>query len=313
MTAPSVLAEPRTRTVPQRSPRRGGLLRREMFLAYITAAPAVAVMAVLLWYPVGSSFAHSFTNWDGFSSEWVGFDNYTRTLFGPQFLELFRTNLVFLAAIPGILLLCLVVSVVIWDRVPGWRLYRSVYYIPTVLSAAVVGILAKIFFSPEGAINSVLSDLGLGAFAVDWFGNTSTALAVLIAAFYWQTLGQGVLIFLAGLSGIPSELVEAAEVDGAGWWRRLFSVILPLLSPTVAYFLLTNVIYVLVDLFALVFVTTGGGPGSSTTPIDFLIYQKAFQQGELGTASALATVLLVITVACSVGQIVILERLGGDR
>jgi raffinose/stachyose/melibiose transport system permease protein len=109
---------------------------------------------------------------------------------------------------------------------------------------------------------------------------------------------------------VPPELVEAAKVDGAGWWRRLFSIVLPLLLPTVAYFLLTNVIYVLVDLLGLVFVSTGGGPGRSTTPIDYMIYLTAFQKGELGAASALAVLLLVIAFSCSWFQIRLLDRLG---
>ncbi len=289
----------------RRSPR-----RREAVLGWVTVVPALFVLAVLLWYPVTSTFRHSFTDWDGFSAEWVGLENYTDTLLSGEFFELFRTNLVFLASIPLLLLVCLVVSVAIFDRIPGWRLFRSVYYLPTVLSAAVVGLLMSIMFSPTGAVNTLLAQIGLGDWAQDWLGNTVTAFIVLLLAFFWQTLGQGVLIFLAGLSTVAPELIEAAKVDGAGWWRRLFSIILPLLLPTVAYFLLTNVIYVLVDLFGLVFVSTGGGPGRSTTPIDYMIYLKAFQEGQLGAASALAMLLLVIAFTCSWFQIRLLERMG---
>jgi multiple sugar transport system permease protein len=263
-----------------------------------------------MWYPVASTVRHSFTDWNGLTADWVGLENYTDALFGGQFLQLFRTNLVFLAAIPPLVLLCLVVAVALFDRVPGWQLFRSVYYLPTVLASTVVGLLLRIMFSPNGAVNSALTSIGLGSLAQDWFGQTVTAFAVLLAAFYWQSLGQGVLIFLAGLSTLPQEVVEAAKVDGAGWWRRLFSIVLPLLLPTVAYFVLINVIYVLVDLLGLVFVSTGGGPGGATTPIDFLIYLTAFQKGELGAASALAVILLVITFTCSWLQIRLLERLG---
>ncbi|MDH2442852.1 sugar ABC transporter permease [Amnibacterium sp. CER49] len=292
--------------------RRRRLSRREAVLAYATAVPAVVVMAVLLWVPVVSTVAHSFTKWDGITSTWTGLGNYASAFAGGQLLQLFQTNLVFLASIPGIFLICIITSVVLWERVPGWRFFRSVYYLPTVLSSAVVGILAKVLFSPQGAVNALLGQVGLSGLETDWFGHTGTAWAVLVGAFYWQTLGQGVLIFLAGLSAIPSEVVEASQIDGAGWWRRLFQVILPLLTPTVGYFLLTNVIFVLVDLFALVYVTTGGGPGGSTTPIDFLVYQKAFQDGDLGSASALAVLLLVITLVFSSLQILILRRVGGD-
>ncbi|WP_020577880.1 carbohydrate ABC transporter permease [Actinopolymorpha alba] len=265
---------------------------------------------MLLWYPTFSTIWHSFTDWNGATGTWIGLANYADALLGGQFFELFRTNLVFLCSIPPLLLLCVVVAVAIYDRVPGWRVFRSVYYLPTVLSAAVVGLLMRILFSPDGAVNGVMNAIGLGSLAQDWLGQTVTAFAVLLTAFYWQTLGQGVVIFLAGLSTIGPELIEASKVDGAGWWRRLFFVVLPQLLPTVAYFLLTNVIYVLVDLFGLVFVSTGGGPGRSTTPIDYMIYLTAFQEGRLGAASALAVLLLVIAFTCSWFQVRLIERLG---
>jgi ABC-type sugar transport system permease subunit len=294
-------------------PAPSGRRRREAITAWLSLAPALLLAAALLWYPVTSTLRYSLTDWNGLSANWVGLENYTDTLASGEFFTLFRTNLVFLATIPPLMLLCLVVSVAIFDKVPGWRVFRSVYYLPTVLSAAVVGLLMTIFFSPEGAVNTALTKVGLESLTQDWFGQTGTAYVVLISAFYWQTLGQGVLIFLAGLSTIPAELIEAAKIDGAGWWRRLRSVLLPLLAPTVAYFLLTNVIYVLVDLFALVFVSTGGGPGRSTTPIDYMIYLKAFQQGQLGAASALAVLLLAIAFCCSWFQVRLLERVGEGR
>lgn len=282
--------------------------RRTNLLGWLTVGPSLVLLLVLIWYPVASTVRHSFTDWDGFTANWVGLDNYTDALFGGRFLDLFRTNLVFLASIPVILSICVAVAVVIHDRIPGWRFFRSVYYVPTVLSAAVVGLLASIMFSPRGAVNELLDRSGLGFLAQDWFGQTWSALTVLLLVFFWQTLGQGVLIFLAGLSTIPPEMIEAASVDGAGWWRRLFSIILPMLSPTTAYFLLTNIIYVMVDLFGLVYVTTGGGPGGTTTPLDYLIYLRAFQQGDLGSASALAVILLVIVFTCSWTQLRLIDR-----
>ncbi len=305
----SVITAQRAPSRSRRGASKGRGRARDAALAWLTLAPAVIVMAVLLWYPVTSTIRYSFTDWNGAGADWVGLTNYTDPLFGGQFFELIRTNLVFLAAIPPLLLICVAVSVAIHDQVPGWRIFRSVYYLPTVLSAAVVGLLMRILFSPTGAINGFLNGIGLGGLAQDWLGQTHTAFAVLLTAFYWQTLGQGVLIFMAGLSTINAELVEAAKVDGAGWWRRLFSIVLPLLRPTIAYFLLTNVIYVLVDLIGLVLVSTGGGPGRSTTPLDYMIYLTAFQEGKLGAASALAVMLLVIAFSCSWLQVRMLERM----
>lgn len=283
--------------------------RRQTLVAWLTILPTLALLGAIVWVPVASTVRHSFTAWDGMDAPWVGLQNYADLFAGGQIFLLLRTNLIFMLSIPVIMIICIAVAVAIYDRVPGWRLFRTTFYIPTILSAAVVGTLAKIFFAPQGVVNSTFEKTGLGQWSQDWLGETSTAFAVLIGVFFWQTLGQGVLIFLAGLSTIGDELLEAAALDGAGWWRRLFHILLPLLVPTIAFFATTNVIYVLLDLFGLVFVITGGGPGTSTTPVDFMIYLKAFQEGDLGSASALAVVLLAIAFTFSWLQIRLLEKL----
>ncbi len=284
--------------------------RRAALVGWLSCTPAAIVILVLVWFGVASTIQHSFTNWNGFSADWVGMKNYVDIFASGDFFERFRTNLVFLASLPVLLVFCVSVAVVIYDHIPGWRFFRSVYYIPTVLSSAVVGMIVAVLFAPRGAINTFLGRVGLESLAQDWLGRTDTALGVLLMAFFWQSLGQGVLVFLAGLSTISPEIIEAASVDGAGWWRRLFTILLPLLAPTSAYFLLTNVVYVLVDLFSLVYVTTQGGPGGTTTPVDYTIYLKAFQEGNLGAASALSVVLLVIVFACSWFQLRLIDRIG---
>ena len=242
----------------------------------------------------------------------IGLQNYIDMFSTGEFWLLIRNNLIFLISIPGILLISLSVSVLLFEEVPGWRFFRSVYYLPTILSAVVVGFLMQILFTAQGAVNEILASVGLDMLTRNWLGSAPTAFIVLIAAFYWQTLGQGVLIFLAGLSVIPAEVLEAARLDGAGWWRRLLRIIFPLLAPTVAYFLVINIIYVFVGLFALVYSTTGGGPGRATTPIDYMIYIKAFQSNELGYASALSVILLLLAVLFAWLQIRTLDKLAVD-
>ncbi|MCC6315124.1 MAG: sugar ABC transporter permease [Thermomicrobiales bacterium] len=267
---------------------------------------------MVIWYPVAKTFYYGFTNWNGASAKWVGLKNYTKILSGPEFLSALRTNLVFVVAIPGILIICVVVSVLLFEQAPGWRFFRSVYYLPTILSAAVVGLLMRIMFSAQGAMNDILQSLGLGMLTRDWLGAPNTAFVVLVFVFYWQTLGQGVLIFLAGLSSIPTDLLEAARIDGAGWWNRLTRIILPLLVPAIAYFVIFNMIWAFVGVFAMVYTVTNGGPGYSTTPIDLLIYRKAFEAGQLGFASALSIILFAIVLVISAVQIRIFDRLTTD-
>jgi multiple sugar transport system permease protein len=300
---------------PKPAARRAGgmtLRRRESLIAYLSLLPAFLLVAVVIWYPVSRTLYQSFTDWNGATSTWIGWRNYERIVANGELLLLLRNNLIFVLAVPGILLISLVVTVLLFEEVPGWRFFRSVYYLPTILSAAVVGTLMRIMFTSRGAVNDLLGRAGLEQFQHDWLGTVSTAFMVLILAFYWQTLGQGVLIFLAGMSAIPADLLDAARLDGAGWWNRLTRIIIPLLIPTIAYFVLINVIWIFVGLFGLVYTVTKGGPGYATTPFDLMIYRKAFEAGEMGYASALSVILFLIVLGISAVQLRTFDRLTTD-
>jgi ABC-type sugar transport system permease subunit len=291
---------------------RGTLKRREALVGLASMVPAFLLVGVIIWYPVAQTFQYSFTDWDGVRAAWVGFDNYVDILTSDNFWTPLRNNLIFVLAIPGILILSMVVSVLLYEQVHGWRFFRSVYYLPTILSAAVVGMLMRIMFSGRGVVNELLDTVGLGALTQDWLGSASTAFVVLIFAFYWQTLGQGVLIFLAGLSAIPTDVIEAAHLDGATWWQRLWQVIMPMMVPAIAYFVVVNAIWAFVGVFALVYTVTGGGPGYSTAPLDLMIYQQAFQFGEMGYASAMSVLLFGLVLAISAVQLRVFDRLTNE-
>lgn len=295
-----------------RPPRGLTLRQREALTAYVSLIPAFLLVAVIIWYPVTRTLYQSFTDWNGAKSTWIGWENYQRIFTNGDLWLLMRNNLIFVLSVPGILIISLVVTMLLYEQVPGWKFFRSVYYLPTILSAAVVGTLMRILFSSQGAINVSLERVGLERLQHDWLGAVPTAFMVLIFAFYWQTLGQGVLIFLAGMSAIPADLLDAARLDGAGWWNRLTRIIIPLLTPTIAYFVLFNVIWIFVGLFALVFTVTEGGPGYSTTPFDLMIYRKAFESGEMGYASALSVILFIIVLAISAFQLRTFDRLTTD-
>ena len=299
-------------TAPAR--RAGGLTlrRREALVAYASLIPAFLLVAAVIWYPVTQTIYRGFTDWNGATSTWVGWENYRRIFANGELFLLLRNNLIFVLSVPGILLISLVVTMLLYEEAPGWRFFRSVYYLPTILSAAVVGTLMRIMFSSQGAVNDALATAGLEGLQRDWLGAVPTAFMVLIFAFYWQTLGQGVLIFLAGMSAIPADLLDAARLDGAGWWNRLTRIIIPLLVPTIAYFVLFNVIWIFVGLFALVYTVTEGGPGYATTPFDLMIYRKAFEAGEMGYASALSVILFLIVLAISAFQLRTFDRLTTD-
>lgn len=290
------------------SRRRVNLRRREQVIGFASVLPAFLIVGVIVWFPIVRTFAYSLTDWNGAHANWVGLDNY-RTIFESGDLwEPLRTNLIFFFSIPGILIVSLVVSVLLFEQVRGWTFFRSVYYLPTILSTAVVGMLMKVMFSSRGAVNNLLSSVGLESLTRNWLGSTNTAFLVLISIFYWQTLGQGVLIFLAGLSAVPTDLIEAARLDGASWRQRLTQVLIPMLVPAISYFVIINAIYCFVGLFALVYTVTDGGPGYSTTSIDLLIYRTAFESGRLGYASAFSVILFLIVLVISGVQLRFFER-----
>ena len=288
------------------------LRRREALTGILSMIPAFLLVGVVIWYPVAQTFRYSFTDWDGVHATWIGLDNYVDILTSNDFWTPLRNNLIFVLAIPGILLLSMIVSVLLHEQVRGWKFFRSVYYLPTILSAAVVGMLMRIMFSGRGMVNDLLERAGLESLTQDWLGSASTAFVVLIFAFYWQTLGQGVLIFLAGLSAIPADVVEAAHLDGASWWQRLRQIIMPMMIPAIAYFAVVNAIWAFVGVFALVYTVTGGGPGYSTTPLDLMIYQRAFQFGDMGYASAMSVLLFGLVLAISAVQLRVFDRLTNE-
>jgi len=282
---------------------------KESMTGYLSLLPAFAALAAIVFYPMVNTFFHSFTKWNGAESHWIGLRNYTFIFTNGELWTLLRNNAVFLLSIPGILLLSLVVSVLLFEEVRGWRFFRSLYYIPTILSSVVVGMLMKMMFSQSGVVNQLLHALGLTDGKTEWLTQVPTAFMVLVFCFYWQTLGQGALIFLSGLSAISHEIFESADLDGAGWWQRLFHITIPSLVPTIVYFTVTNAIYCFIGLFSLVYAVTQGGPGRETTPIDYMIYIKAFQTpDQLGYASALSIVLFAIALLASWVQIRLSNR-----
>ncbi|MFC5404184.1 carbohydrate ABC transporter permease [Cohnella soli] len=282
---------------------------KESWTGYLSLLPAYLALSAVIFYPMGNTFYHSFTKWNGASSSWIGLTNYKFIFTNGELWTLLRNNLIFLLSIPGILLLSLIVSVLLFEEVRGKRFFRSVYYLPTILSSVVVGMLMKLMFARNGVVNEWLHALGISDGNTEWLMRVPTAFAVLIFCFYWQTLGQGVLIFLSGLSSVSHEIFESASIDGANWWQRLFRITMPSLVPTIVYFTVTNAIYCFIGLFSLIYAVTKGGPGLETTPIDYMIYAKAFESADqLGYASALSMVLFAIVMIVSWVQIKLSNR-----
>lgn len=275
---------------------------------WLSVLPAIILICVLMVYPIVYSILKSFTNWDGlFRSDYVGLRNYIRILGRGQFWMLLSNNVILLIFIPIQLVLGLLVAMFLFEEVPGWKFYRSCFYLPQVLSALSVGYLFAVFFGYDGPINQIISVLG--GDPVYWLGNRWTALLVIIICLVWINIGWQGMLFLGSMSQISSTVFEAARIDGAGFWTRMFKIMLPMMMRTVEYSCIMSVLWVFTGLYNLIYSITSGGPGYGTTTVDYMIYVKAFaKSSEFGYACALSVILMIIVTAVTLVQMKISSR-----
>jgi ABC-type sugar transport system permease subunit len=280
-------------------PTRRQLRQRQAILSVL---PVIVVLLAIRAYPIVTAAAKSLTNWNGlFTSDFVGLANYVRLLKGAVFWKLVRNNFVLLLNVPIQVFLGLVVAVLLHERVWGWRFFRSLYYIPQIISAVIIGYLFRTLFSMDGPVNIVAGRLGLMPIPLEWLGDTATALGVIVFCLVWSSLGWMAIVFMGGLSAIPDSVFEAARIDGAGFWRRTFQVAVPMLARVLEYAVMLSVVWTFTGLFPFIFSLTRGGPGYETTTLDYMIYIKSFVSGvNLGEACAIAVLLLVIILALTV-------------
>lgn len=252
--------------------------------------------------------AFSLTDWS-FSPErhFVGFDNFVSAFQGDAGAAALRT--LFLAFVVVVVqnVLGMGLALLLNGRVLGRNILRTIIFAPLVVSSLVVGYLFKYIFGPPGigGVNLLLHTLGFDQ--VDFLGNPTTALWIIILTIVWQFTGSTMVIYLAGLQGVPAELLEAAALDGAGFWRSFWDVVRPILAPAITINLMLGLIGGL-KIFDQIFAITGGGPGGQTHTISTLIYQMFSQFGLYGKAAALAVVLAVAVAALSFVQFSVLRR-----
>ncbi|MET7394915.1 sugar ABC transporter permease [Dactylosporangium sp. NPDC005572] len=272
--------------------------------------PAMALFAYVVLLPSGRGVYYAFTDWDGLSPAWsfIGLDNFSAMLDDPNALQAIRHTLLIAVAITVIqngvgLLLALGVNTMIKSR----NVLRVFLFAPAVVTPIVTAYLWRNLLGPDGAVNSLLGAVGLGAWQQDWLGDPQLALWSVVAVIVWQFAGYSMVIFLAGLQSIPREIYEAAAMDGTGPVRRFWSIVRPLLAPAITINLMLSLIGG-IKLFDQVYALTGGGPGHATDTISTLIYKDAFTLGEFGYSIALAVVLTIIVAIASTGQYLVLAR-----
>ncbi|WP_371400648.1 sugar ABC transporter permease [Kribbella sp. NBC_00662] len=281
--------------------RRGGRLRTSVLIGWLFVAPALLVYAFFVLRPLVMTIQYSLYKWNGIGrSTWVGLDNYAQVFTDP---DLFRSILnafeliVFFSAVP--VLLGLVIAATI-RRIAASRLAmvgRTVLFLPQVIPLVAAGIAWSWLLSSTGVVNQVLRAIGLGGITRAWLGDFSTALPSVGVIGAWVLLGLCTLLLLAGMSKIDSSLYEAARLDGAGPVREFFAITVPSLRQELGVCDTVTVIAALAS-FDVIYISTQGGPGNATMVPGLEIYYLAFSEREVGLASALAVVLMILVLIC---------------
>lgn len=284
-------------TVKVKSNRLAKILDNDNLVGYVFSAPFILGFLIFTLYPIISSLYYSFTNYDLMSSPtWTGFDNYQKILTGDdKIMKSFQVTFTYVfCSVPLRLTFALLVAMLLKNAIRGIGFYRSAYYLPSLIGGSVaVSIMWAQIFGEKGLVNSALGAIGIDV-TTNWIGNPGTALFTLIALSVWQ-FGSSMLIFLAGLKNIPVSYYEAASVDGANKFRQFFKITLPLLSPIILFNLTMQTISAFMTFTPAYIISRGeGGPLDNTLLYSLYLYQKAFRFFDMGYASAMAWVMLLI-------------------
>lgn len=276
-------------------------LERTLF-PYMMILPNLLIFVIFIAVPAVFGFVYSLTDWEGVGAlHFIGFKNYAKLFQDTRFWISIRQTFVYaLIALPLIVAIPLLLATLLSRKIRGRSIFRAIFYWPSMISYIVVGLLFQFIFGDStGIINFLLEKLG--GSPIGWFTNSVSAMAVVILASVWSRSGFYMVTFLSGLSSINESYYEAAKVDGASGWRQFVSITLPLLKPTTFLVMILGFI----DLFkqyGLVLTLTDGGPAGATKFAVQYIYEQAFDRFELGYASALSMVLLLILAVLTLAQ-----------
>ena len=274
------------------------MARREAVMGFVFISPWLLGFVVFLVGPILASLYLSFTQYKpGLTPVWIGLANYTR-MFGDDLFyhSLQVTSIYTLFSVPVSLVTALMLAVLLNQQVPGQRLFRTIFYLPSLISGVAVAIVfAWIFNARYGIVNYLLGLVGIAG--PNWLGDPDYTLSAFVLMSLWG-VGGTTVIFIAALQGVPAALYEAAELDGANTAQRFWFVTIPLISPVILFALVTGVIATF-QTFAVSYILTGGGPSNASLFYLLYLYKNAFSWFEMGYASALAWVLTFIILVCT--------------
>jgi sn-glycerol 3-phosphate transport system permease protein len=282
---------------------------RSTWLPWLLVAPQMVVVLVFFFWPAGQALYQSVLLQDAFgtSTEFVGLQNFKQLFADETYLASFKTTAVFSLSVAVIGLAVALLLAVCANRViHGAMAYKTLLIWPYAVAPVIAGVLwVFMFASPMGVVSFTLNRLGY-----DWnhLLQSGDAMTLIVIAAVWKQISYNFLFFLAGLQSIPKSLIEAAAIDGASPFRRFWTIVFPVLSPTTFFLLVINVIYAFFDTFAIIDAATQGGPGKDTAILVYKVYYDGFKALDLGGSAAQSVVLMVIVIALTVFQFKFIER-----
>jgi len=264
---------------------------------YLYVLPLVALLVFVFGYPLVRIFEFSFKLIRGIDGPWIGFNNYRLILGQDLFWESVRHNLFLLLAVPVMVAWSLLISVVLYERIKGWKLYRVVLFVPYILAVPIIAVVMKKMFQFNGPVNELLRWLSLDFLALDWIGSSDVALWMVMLLIIWRESALGIILFLARLLSLDESLIEAARLEGASWWQRTWYVIIPQMKVVIEFYVVVSVITMLSSVFAYVYIMGGGrgGPGTSTMVLELYIFNALTKTSLPGIASAVSVLLFLVS------------------
>ena len=278
------------------------------FAPYLFLLPAAIVLVIFFFIPFFHTFALSFLNYskDIYNPSFIGIDNYIKLFNNPVFYKVMWNTFIYLfVAVPVLAILPLFLAILINQKIKGVTLYKILIYLPVIVSIVVAAIAFKWLYADQGILNYIVNSLGFES--IGWLTDPKYALYSVIIVTIWKGIGYYMIIYLAALMSVPKELYEACEIDGANFLTKHLTVTVPHIMPTIALVTTISAISAM-KVFAEIYVMTKGGPLNSSKTIVYYIYERAFENLDLGFASAMAVVLLVIVMVFSLINILCFER-----
>ena len=271
--------------------------------------PQLFITLIFFYWPASQAVWQSFLVQDAFgtSTEFVWFENYKLLFKSPEYTKAFVNTIVFSSIVTFFSLSIALLFAVMADRhIRGHQIFTTLLIWPYAVAPAIAGVLWMFLFHPSlGILGRALQNIG-----IDWnpLLDGKQAMGLVVIAAVWKQISYNFLFFLAGLQASPKSVIEAATIDGARAWRRFWTIIFPLLSPTTFFLLVVNVVYVFFDTFGIIDTVTGGGPANATTTLVYKVYQDGRGGADLGGSAAQSVVLLIMVIALTAVQFKYIER-----